>query len=392
MTVADRADVANLARRLADHLAAQGSLTDQRWRKALLDVPRHLFVPRIVWAMPDSGTGSGRVIDIAADPESWWAAVYSDTAIVTQRDDGAGDPAGPAGAPTSSLSAAGVVIEFLELLEPGANDHVLEVGTGTGWTAALLSWLVGPRNVTSVEVDPGVAAQAAANVAAAGYDPHLVIGDGAEGYPDNSPYDRVQATCAIRRVPGAWLRQTRPGGVIVAPWSPGFGNGYKLRLHVADADSATCRFHGPAGYMMLRAQRKAMVWNPHHAGDAARTRTKLDPRRIIEAADGARLAIAALVPDVGYQVIAEESGAWSLLLFELGQPDRSWAACDRKPGDSDFTVTQYGERRLWDQVESAYLRWLGWGRPGLDRFGMTVTSAGEQVWLDEPTSTAGAVR
>ncbi|HEY2574829.1 MAG TPA: hypothetical protein VGI74_00830, partial [Streptosporangiaceae bacterium] len=62
----------------------------------------------------------------------------------------------------------------------------------------------------------------------------------------------------------------------------------------------------------------------------------------------------------------------------------SWAACDYEPGHNDFEVTQYGGRRLWDEVSAAYLRWLTMGRPALDRFGLAITPEGQHIWLDTP--------
>ncbi|MGA5817167.1 hypothetical protein ACPC54_04800 [Kitasatospora sp. NPDC094028] len=64
---------------------------------------------------------------------------------------------------------------------------------------------------------------------------------------------------------------------------------------------------------------------------------------------------------------------------------RSWAAADR---DHDrFTVHQHGSRRLWGEIEAAYLWWEDRGSPGPERFGITVTEHTRQAWLDHPTRT-----
>ncbi|GAA4053988.1 hypothetical protein GCM10022214_00710 [Actinomadura miaoliensis] len=78
---------------------------------------------------------------------------------------------------------------------------------------------MGADQVTTVEIDPDLSAQAARNLKAAGFSPRLVIGDGLAGYAETAPYDRVHCTCAIAAVPYAWVEQTRPGGRIVAPIS-----------------------------------------------------------------------------------------------------------------------------------------------------------------------------
>lgn len=83
-------------------------------------------------------------------------------------------------------------------------------------------------SVTTVEVDPGVATRADAALEAAGYSTWTVTGDGLLGHPRRAPYDRVIATCAVRRIPHTWVRRTRPGGTIlttVAPGSWAYGSG-----------------------------------------------------------------------------------------------------------------------------------------------------------------------
>ena len=322
----------------------------------------------------------GRAISRQADREEWWSAVYSDGSIITQRDDGAGDADSGRGTPTSSLSAPGVVAEFLELLDVRPRHRVLEIGTGTGWTAALLGRM--GADVTTVEIDPVIAEQAAVNLKAVGATARLMVGDGAAGEPRGMPYDRVHSTCAVARVPYAWVEQTRPGGVIVTPWQPVPGYGWKLRLTV-EGSRAVGRFHGPAGYMMLRAQRTAARWNPHHAAGAVTSRTRLDPRAITRNGPGTILAIIVRCPGVGLFPVDNDDGSFSLLLFEAGDPEGAWASCDWDPGSAEYEVTQYGERTLWDEVEAAFRWWVAAGSPGEERFRVTVDARGERLSLQK---------
>ncbi|MBE1532289.1 methyltransferase domain-containing protein [Actinomadura algeriensis] len=256
-------------------------------------------------------------------------------------------------------------------------------GTGTGYTAAVLSVLVGAANVTSVEVDADVAARAVANLAAAGFDPLVVVGDGTDGHAGRAPYDRVHATCAVARVPYAWVEQTRPGGVIVAPWQPIPGYGWRLRLTCLGS-RAIGRFHGTAGYMMSRGQRDVGRWNPHHYADASTTWTRLDPRTVGRAGPGFVLTVLGRCPGLGMFSMENDDGSFSLLMFERGAPDGSWASCDWEPGGTDYEVVQYGDRSLWDEVAGAFGWWVRHDRPDVDRFGLTVTPDGERLWLDEP--------
>ncbi|EPH43331.1 methyltransferase domain-containing protein [Streptomyces aurantiacus] len=371
-----------LATALAAHLTASGSLTAP-WHECYTAVPRHHFIPDVAWAVPD-GAGAGYAIDRNQDAPGWLQAVYSDASIVTQLDAGTGDLRTGKGTPTSSCSAPGIVFPMLQALDLLDGHKVLEIGTGSGWTAALLSARLSSRYVTSVEVDEAVAARAAEAIARAGYDPHLVVADGADGYALTAPYDRVHATCAVERVPYAWVRDTRPGGVIVLPWRPTYGHGLLARLVVNSDGEAIGRFERTASFMMLRSQQRAIGWTPHDAENATTEQATLDPRTIINAPEGAALAIAALAPGITQTVITDPGGDVSLLLSEADAPEGAWAAVDYSAGLDAYAVTWWGERNLWTQVSDAYLQWVSWGQPERARFGITVTPDEQVLWLDHP--------
>lgn len=152
--------------RLARLLAAldpegSGDISD-RIKSAVRSVSRHLFVPPIGLVVED---GEPYLIDQDKDPGFWWDTVYSPSVIVTQLDDGATDLTNLKGDSTSSASAPSTVADLLNHLRVEPGHRVLEVGTGTGWTAGLLSHLVGDQGeVTSIEVDATVAEQAAKNL------------------------------------------------------------------------------------------------------------------------------------------------------------------------------------------------------------------------------------
>ncbi len=120
-----------------------------------------------------------------------------------------------------------------ELLRLGGDEKVLEVGTGSGFQAALLAHLAG--EVWSVEVIPALAAAARhllldelrlSNV-------HLAVGDGAAGWPDEAPFDRIVVTAAAPAVPPALVAQLAPGGRMILPLGPPEG---PQVLHLVDLD------------------------------------------------------------------------------------------------------------------------------------------------------------
>lgn len=379
-TAAD--DLAARIDRLADHLAATGALTKPHWREALHAVPRHLFAPDVAWA--DDGP-----VDRAANPGQWLDAVYGDVPLVTQLDDGRTDVRGGDGLYSSSCSAPGAVIDTLERLDPRPGDRVLEIGTGTGWTAGLLSRRAGQENVTSIEIDPALAAQATASLKVAGYAPHVITGDGAAGWPDGGPYDRVHVTCAVARIPYGWVEQCRPGAVIVAPYQPPFGDGHLAKLAVLRSGSASGHFECGISYMMIRAQRwpaaDAGAWVEHGPDDDTKSVARIDPRAIASAPAGACLVVSAYAP--GIIRMAADDALW---LLDAAGPGSSWTCASYEQSPGGFEVQHVGPRRLWDEVAGAYCRWVDMGRPSRDRFGLTITRGDQRLWLDEPANIIAA--
>jgi protein-L-isoaspartate(D-aspartate) O-methyltransferase len=176
-----------LNRELVRNLQASGNLRARAVEAAFLAVPRHLFLP---------------TRDIAE--------VYRDEAIMTKQQDGM---------PVSSSSQPAIMAEMLEQLELQRGQSVLEIGTGTGYNAALLAHLAGPRGtVVSIDLDAELVAAARRHLKAAGYERvNVVKGDGGYGYPPASPYDRIIVTAGSADVPPAWLDQLKPGGRLVVP-------------------------------------------------------------------------------------------------------------------------------------------------------------------------------
>ncbi|MGH3939102.1 MAG: methyltransferase domain-containing protein [Pseudonocardiaceae bacterium] len=190
------AEAETLHRRLIEKLVAAGDLAED-WRNAFEAVPRHTFIPDVTWHY---GTTNGEWGLIPRhrtdDSDAWLLAAYEDDSIITQVDDG--EPSGPDGIgvlPTSSASMPTVVAVMLQALDIHDGQKVLEIGTGTGYNAALLAHRLGARNVTSVEIDPTVTDAARHALERAGYgETFLVTADGTQGFGPRAPYDRVLST------------------------------------------------------------------------------------------------------------------------------------------------------------------------------------------------------
>ncbi|MEU2058053.1 methyltransferase domain-containing protein [Streptomyces bungoensis] len=371
--------------RLASALMEKGVLTSD-WLPAFKRAPRHMFVPDAIWPGTAGGNRQKRRIVRSEEPRAWWDAVYTDAPITTQWDDGAYTGPDKGRIPTSSNSMPTMVFSMLDALSVHENHRVLEIGTGTGWNAALLSHRVGPENVVTVEVDEATASDARKRLQDAGFVPLAVVGDGAAGFALEAPYDRVIATCSIGQVPHAWIEQTKPGGVIVAPWGPTYGGEAVVRLTVKSDGTASGKFIGSSAFMRLRDQRterkhvreylKGKPW----PADGVKSTTTLSPDDVGDW--HIMFAIGVQVADAFPWMESYAAGSYTLWLRDTAVT--SWATADYEKGRTDYEVAQSGPRKLWDEVEKAYRWWEKQGRPGFERFGLTVTVDGETIWLDEP--------
>lgn len=386
MTEAPAPNSADLAAHLLGSHAATG-----RWAAAIEAVPRGWFVPDVAWAF-DPDSGKSVAVDRRADPDDWARAVYSDAALVVQWDDGDHHGTEPGTVPTSSASQPSVVAGMLEdaRLEPGM--RVLEAGTGTGWSAALTTHVTGPLTVTTIEFDPHVAKLANRNLTRAGVQVRTEIGDAADGFETDAPFDRVIATYGVRRIPPAWIAQTRPGGLVVAPW----GTDYMYRdavavLTVAGDGTASGKFTQPVEFMKGRNDRLPF---PTHAEYLAAFPAVVPAATTIDGAldladvigsrdrwDPVVFITGMLVPDVTHVVDARNRDMPTVWWYSLN--DLSWAAATF-PVDGAAAVTCGGKRNLWAEVKAAHGWWASQGRPELERFGITADGRNEVAWLDEP--------
>jgi len=175
-------DAAARRSQLVHHLRATGEVTDERVLDAIGAVPRERF------------------IDARQAHEA-----YSDEPLPIGSD--------------QTISQPLVVALMTEALHVAAGDHVLEIGTGSGYQAAVLQEL--GAKVTTIERIPKLATRAAERLLELEYnDIDVHIGDGSKGWPEGSPYDGIIVTAGAPSVPKSLLEQLADGGRLVAPIGP----------------------------------------------------------------------------------------------------------------------------------------------------------------------------
>ena len=352
-----------LRERMVTGLVDSGALTDDAWRQAFTAVPRHALVPRFY------RTNDRAVID-SANPEdaaTWLETVYSNKTLVTQIT--------PTDV-TSSGTMPGLIAKMLTALRINPGDNVLQVGTGTGYTAALLCERLGSNKVTTVDIDPDLSNEARNRLGHVGYTPTVVTGDGAQGYPPTAPYDAILATCALRRIPAAWLAQAAPGARIVAPLATGL-----IALHVTGPAQASGRFLTPGGFFTsLRDTNQNQQDKPTTPSNGTRRDprpTELGPLQTCYE-DHFRFLLSVALPDV---CTGQHGPALEDLTISDGAG--STARLDRAENGA-FLVTETGPRALWNEVEHLHQQWQAWGRPHRERYGLTINGKSQTIWLDEP--------
>jgi methyltransferase of ATP-grasp peptide maturase system len=364
-----------MARRLADEIAADGTMRTAAWRDAVESIPRHVFVPAFYVQQPD-----GTWAKTTSDDDDWLDAVYRNQPLITDL----ATTADGHRVTVSSSTKPGLMVRMLEALDVHHDHRVLEIGTGTGYNAALLAHRLGSGQVYSIDIGATLVDTARGRLAELGLTPTLATAHGANGWPAHAPFDRIVATCSLPEVPWAWAEQVSEGGVVLVDLKPSIHAGNLVML-TRQTDRIEGRFlPNWAGFMAIRDEDKApeSILDDVDLETGTSSSTRLEP-----------LPWSSLVPWFLAQAAmpGEVAFGYRGAAAVFTTRDGSWAAVDAQPDDSGARrVRQGGPVRIWDAFEAARETWAELGRPNWDRLGLTVTPDGRhRVWLDEPSSHTG---
>jgi len=227
---------------LVTTLQKKGAIRRPHLAQAFARIPREEFVSffydrppgQHIWEMYSSEN-----MELA----DWLAVVYQDRSLITQITHNI---------PTSSSSMPSVMAEMLEALDVQVGQRVLEIGTGTGYNAAILAELVeDPTLVTTVDLDGDLTDRARQLL-------HQIVGqvyvyarDGSLGESAHAPYDRIIVTASVSSLPREWYKQLAPGGRLVVALQGTLGeSGFLVIEKASNGQSASGQFLAPSLHFM----------------------------------------------------------------------------------------------------------------------------------------------
>ncbi|AOS63352.1 methyltransferase domain-containing protein [Actinoalloteichus hymeniacidonis] len=347
----------DIREKFVSDLVSAGHLADPAWSAAFRAIPREVFVDDFSVASP----GSAALMPIKIDDPGRLAHVYSDTTLVTELD--------ADGTPVSSSTAPGLMALMLAALDVQDGHRVLEIGTGTGYNAALVSHRLGAESVVSIDIDPDLVTAARTRLATLGLKPLLVAGDGAAGVPGQEPFDRLITTCGLDHIPAAWLRQVRPGGLILV------NLGFTLVRLTVNADGTA---HGPiladqAGFMPRRSSvaETAVPSQLSEPQPQDATAPLTDTMPLALDVPNGRALLSISLPGLRRASRRDPEGRIVHLLTN-STTGAGCQAAERPDGRVEVT----GDRQLWSDISTFLQRWDRQGRPAPEHHRVHVAADG----------------
>lgn len=375
-----------------------------RLRDAVAATPRHRFVHRF-------RLGDGPLQDLDAEPDQALPAVYSDQ--VMRHVDAAGALL------PSSNSQPSYMLWLLHLLglEPG--QAVLEIGSGSGWLAAVMGRLVGPAGkVVGIELIPDLAQQSRADLARLGVgNVAIITGDGTRGHAAGAPFNRAVITAATWDLPACLFDQVADGGRVLVPVELRDGSGCEVTVLRRQGAMLAAEQTVPGWFVPLlgpgqdrsaacRRLDTLPFWGEVCRTPSVRCALPLGPFQSDSPASIAAQFRAFLGrTEPGMAVFAADAGEewtpWQPMSPE-SRPMSPFGLVDEAKQSVALwdggELVGYGGRAAAVRLARAFARWAELGLPGMGAFGLEVHRAdaapagSEHLWIEPRGATALAWR
>ncbi|MCL0078066.1 methyltransferase domain-containing protein [Dehalococcoidia bacterium] len=381
--------VSDVIRRYVKELKHRGFIKTKPIERAFLRVERHKLLEWI-YLKDDKGEfehAGQRLTKRGFDPDNpvpeLLNIIYSDHPVLTKV------------SPPSSASAPPLVAGMLEHLELEKGMNVLEIGAGTGYNAALMQEIVGSTgHITTIDIQDDVVEQTRRLLQASGYGGiEVIAADGAEGFPENGPYDRIIATVGCPDISFRWVEQLARDGFMLIPLQHGAECFDPLVRIWREGETLVGRFLGITGFMSIQGE--LTIEQTPSWGEVAALHSR-EPR--------------AVCPHFGIfkEIVESSKSKWrnqcdSFVLFIaiLGQkkacfdfPPLAFSFWDEEKGVAVAKkdgVALYGDESLVDDLKSLSDQWDGLGRPGLSDWQLeflprdrgSEICEGESTWVIE---------
>jgi protein-L-isoaspartate(D-aspartate) O-methyltransferase len=359
-------DIAACLDRYVRSLKEMGAIHSPAVERAFRRVERHRLVETFYHWTAESQEGAPMHHDPERPLSEHLELIYSNTALGTRFVDGM---------PASSSSQPSLVAEMLELLDLAAGMKVLEIGTGTGYNAALMAEMVGDqRLVVTVDVLEDVVEQTKRLLGETGYPGiQVILRDGIEGVPEEAPFDRVVATVGCSDISPRWAEQLARDGVLLVPLE--HAGGHPLVLVRKEGGLLRGRVAGWSGFMPARGP-------IHIEGLWAIGTVRPGPGGPVDERDP--------WPGFGAEGMVNSLGCTADevdFLFFVGLHDRRacWApqGVGLSDGQSGWAVTGPDGIRWWkdaslvEELDRFHEEWLAWGRPTIRDYRISFVPIGD---------------
>lgn len=214
----------------------------------------------------------------------------------------------------------------------------------------------------------------------------LATHDGIDGWPEHAPYDRIVVTCSVPRIPWTWAAQLTIGGKLLTDVKIGPGAGNLAPMH-RHRDRLEGRFTSRwAAFMGMRHEGDTIPSRTPKA-DASQQRVTTTPAQPWSTHREVWLLACLSLPSAGHlrHGYTLDPATRTPKTATLSAADGSWCEIGLSTADGGARqLREGGPTPLWATVEHAHQRWLQWNQPSWERFGLTITTDTQVVWLDNP--------